>query len=215
MVFGVLTVHCGGRPDQTFNGKVVLVTGASSGIGADAARHLAKLGASVAIVGRNATRLEDVEAQIKQLGLATPLAIVADVRTDTEQIVDETIERFGKLDVLLNVAGIGVLDSIVDVDMSNFDRIFDTNARSVVALTQLCVPHLEKTKGNVVSVSSVFGFRPMRNTLSYSMSKGAVNLFTKSAALDLADKGIRVNAINPVRFGCIPFLSISIALSLW
>ena len=90
---------------MAFNDKVVLITGASSGIGADAARHLAKLGAKVAIVGRNEKRLSGVADQIKQSGSAAPLAIVADITKDTDRIVDETIKHFGKLHVLINNAG--------------------------------------------------------------------------------------------------------------
>lgn len=183
---------------MAFNDKVVLVTGASSGIGADAARHLAKLGAKVAIVGRNEKRLNTVAEEIKNLGLVTPLAIVADVTEDAERIVDETIEQFGKLDVLINNAGIVIQDNVVQVNISEFDRIFDTNVRSAIKLTKLCVPHLEKTKGNVVNVSSVAGLKAFQNIMSYCISKAALDQFTKCTALDLAPKGIRVNSINPV-----------------
>lgn len=185
---------------MNFNGKVVLITGASSGIGAGAARHLAQQGAKVAIVGRNEKRLNEVAEEIKKSGLARPLAIVADVTKDAERIVDETIKQFEKLDVLINNAGIGKQDNVIDADLSEFDRIFDTNIRSVIKLTKLCVPHLEKTKGNVVNVSSDAGLKPVEYLMSYCMSKAALNQFTRCSALDLAPKGIRVNAINPVRF---------------
>lgn len=184
---------------MSFTGKVVLITGASSGIGADAARHLAKSGANVAIVGRNETRLNAVADEIKQLGLATPLAIVADVTKDSERIVNETIGQFGKLDVLINNAGVVTYDNIVDVKQSEFDRIFGTNVWSAIELTQRCVPHLEKTKGNVINVSSVAGLKALQNSISYCISKAALDQLTKCSALDLAPKGIRVNAINPVR----------------
>lgn len=180
-----------------FDGKVVLVTGASSGIGADAARHLSKLGAKVSIIGRNEKRLNEVAEEIKKSGSPAPLAIVADVTKDAERIVDETIKYFGKLDVLVNNAGIFVMDNVVEANMSEFDRIFDTNVRSIITLTKLCVPHLEKTKGNIVNISSVAGLKPLRNKLTYCMSKAALDQFTKCSALDLAPKGIRVNAINP------------------
>lgn len=182
---------------MSFDGKVILITGASNGIGADAARHLSKLGAKVAIVGRNAERLHKVADQIKASGAPTPFAIVADVTKDSERIVDETVKHFGKLDVLVNNAGIVSYDTTSTMQMTEFDRLFDTNVRSIINLTKLCVPHLEKTKGNVVNVSSVSGMMPVSAITSYCMTKAALDQFTKCSALDLAPKGIRVNSINP------------------
>lgn len=183
---------------MSFNGLVVLITGASSGIGADAARYLAKLGAKVSIVGRNEKRLNEVAKEIEQSGALTPFQIVADVTKDAKRIVDETIKHFdGKLDVLVNNAGIVIQDTVETANLAEFDRIFDTNVRSIITLTQLCVPHLEKTKGNVVNVSSIAGLKAVRNVMTYCMSKAALDQFTKCSALDLAPKGIRVNSINP------------------
>lgn len=182
---------------MNFDGKVVLISGASSGIGADAARYLAKLGAKVSIIGRDTKRLNEVADQIKESGSPAPLAIVADVTKDGERIVKETIDFFGKLDVLVNNVGIWMEDNIAELKMSDFDRVFDTNTRSVIYLTKLCVPHLAKTKGNIVTVSSVSTLKPVPNWLSYGMSKAALDQFTKISALDLAPKGIRVNSVNP------------------
>lgn len=180
-----------------FDAKVVLVTGASSGIGADAARHLAQLGARVSIIGRNKDRLYQVADEIKNAGSPTPLAIVADITKDAERIVDETIKHFGQLDVLVNNAGTAKLDTTCDLKISNLNRTFETNVLAVIILTQLCVPYLEKTKGNVINVSSIAGFKPIPNHTSYCVSKAAQDQFTKCASIDLAKKGIRVNAINP------------------
>lgn len=186
---------------MSFTGKVVLITGASSGIGADAARNFAQLGAKVAAVGRNGTRLNAVINEIKKsLSCGEILPIVADVTKDAERIVNETVKHYGKLDVLVNCAGFGIVDTVADVNLSEFDRIFDTNVRAVLNLTKQSVPHLEKTKGNVVNVSSCAGLKASPNLMSYCMTKGAINSFTKCSAIDLAPKGIRVNAINPVRF---------------
>lgn len=182
---------------MSFAGKVVLITGASSGIGADAARHLAKLGAKVAIVGRNEKRLNEVAAEIIKAGSPKPLPIVADVSKDAERIIDETIKYFGKIDVLVNNAGILMSDTVEDIKMSDYDRIMDTNLRSVVVLSHLAVPHLAKSKGNIVNVSSVAGIQPYNQYTSYCISKAGINQFTKCSAISLAKKGIRVNAINP------------------
>lgn len=170
--------------------------GSSSGIGADAALHLAKLGAKVSIVGRNEKRLNEVGEKIKSVG-ASVYPIVADVTKDAERIVNETVHHFGKLDVLVNNAGIVIQDNVSGIDLTEFDRIFDTNVRSILILTKLCVPHLEKTKGNIVNVSSIAGLKAVPNVLTYCMSKAALDQFTKCSALDLAPKGIRVNSINP------------------
>lgn len=182
---------------MSFEGKVILITGAGSGIGADAARHLAKLGAKVAIVDKNAERLNEVAEGIKKCGSAVPLPIVADVTRDTERIVSETIKHFGQLDVLINNAGIPISDTVVDVNLADFDRVFDVNVRAAISLAKSCVPHLEKTKGNIVNVASVCGLRPVPSLMTYCMSKAALIQFTKCSALDLAPKKIRVNGINP------------------
>lgn len=183
---------------MSFAEKVILITGASSGIGAHAAIHLASKGASVALIGRNHDRLNEVKDQIKAAGSPSPLVIVADVTTDAEHIISETIKHFGKLDVLVNNAGILSLNTIENIDLDDYDRIMNTNVRSIIELTKLAVPHLAKTKGNILNVSSAAGLRVKPNMLAYCISKAAINQLTKSAALDLAPKGIRVNAINPV-----------------
>lgn len=182
---------------MSFNNKVILITGASSGIGADAARHLAKLGGRVALVGRNADRLKAVAEQIKTSGAPTPLPIVADVNKDAKRIIDETINHFGKLDVLVNNAGIGRTDDITAFDMAVFDSVFDTNVRSVITLTQLSIPHLEQTKGNIINISSVAALRVLPQFFSYCLSKATLDQFTKLCAVSLASKRIRVNSINP------------------
>lgn len=183
---------------MSFSGKVVLITGASSGIGADAARHLARLGARVAIVGRNSARLNAVADEIQNAGGATPLAIVADVNQDSERIINETIENMGQLDVLVNNAGIlAPASEIENLDLTDLDRTLNTNLRSVVALTKLSVPHLAKTKGNIVNISSIAAIRQRVGASAYSVSKAALDQFTKCAALELASKSIRVNSVNP------------------
>lgn len=159
--------------------------------GAHAAESLAKKGASVALVGRNAERLNEVVERIKNAGSPTPLVIVADVTVDAERIINETVNHFGKLDVLINNAGIYSKNSIENIELDEYDRIMNTNVRSVITITKLAVPHLEKTKGNVLNVSSAAGLRVKPDCFAYCISKSALNQLTKSAALDLASKGIR------------------------
>lgn len=158
---------------------------------------MAKLGASVAIVGRNLQRLNDVCDQIIKAGSPKPLPIAADVTIDTERIINQTVEHFGRLDILVNNAGILIVDSVKTFDVNEFDRILNTNLRSAILLTHLAVPHLGKTKGNVINVSSIGGLRAFDVFTSYCILKAGLDQFTKCAALALASKGIRVNAINP------------------
>lgn len=182
---------------MNFTGKCVLITGASSGIGQDAAHHFAKLGASVSMIGRNEKRLYEVADQIIKAGCPKPLAIVADVTKDAVRIINETIEHFGRLDVLVNNAGIFSSDTVEEFDVNEFDRLLNTNLKSVIVLTNLAVPHLEKTKGNIVNVSSDAGLKAFHEYTSYCITKAGLDQFTKCAAITLSSKGIRVNSVNP------------------
>lgn len=177
--------------------KVVLVTGAGSGIGAEIARHFARLGAKLSMVDLNAKNLNAVSDEITKAGFVKPLTIVADVTKDAQRIINGTVDHFGQLDVLVNNAGIVQPDSVVDFDVAVFDRIMNVNLRSVMVLTSLAVKHLEKTAGNIVNISSVAGVLVVDDFISYSISKAAVAQFTKCAATSLASKKIRVNAIVP------------------
>lgn len=184
---------------MSFLGKVVLITGASSGIGAETAEHFARQNASLALVGRNETNLNEVVQKCSVLGASIrPLAIVvADVTTDTREIIEKTISHFGQLDILVNNVGKGAAGTIETTTLEQYDDVMNVNVRSVYHLTMLAVPHLIKTKGNIVNVSSVAGIRNFTNFLAYSISKSALDQFTKCVALELAPKGVRVNSVNP------------------
>lgn len=180
---------------MSFTGKVVIITGASSGIGAGAAIHLSKLGAKLVLTGRNEENLKKTVEKCK----GETLALVSDVNSegDREKVVNETIKKFGQIDVLVNNAGIGQVGDILTLSMTDFDNVMNTNVRSVFHLTQLAAPHLIKTKGNIVNVSSVAGIRANPGFISYCISKAAVDHFTRCLALELAPQGVRVNSINP------------------
>ncbi|KAH9641631.1 hypothetical protein HF086_009977 [Spodoptera exigua] len=183
-----------------FANKVVLVTGGSSGIGAATVEAFAKEGASVAFVGRNEAKLKEVASRCQQHG-ANVLPIRADISKDEEanSIVQKTIDKFGKLDVLVNNAGILRFASMLEPTLiQNFDETMNTNLRPVVLITGLAIPHLIATKGNIVNVSSVLSsIVRIPGIMSYSMSKAAMDHFTKFAALELAPSGVRVNSVNP------------------
>ena len=179
-------------------GKVVIVTGASSGIGRATAALFAKNGSSVIAAGRNEKELGALREQIQ--GKKGSIKVhLADIRetTQVERLVNDTVENFGQIDVLINSAGIIMNGSIENTTLDDWDKMFDINLRSVFFLTQRCIPHLEKTKGNIVNVSSVAGTRSFPNILAYGVSKAGIDQLTRSAALELAPKGIRVNAVNP------------------
>ncbi|XP_018584164.1 uncharacterized protein LOC108920120 isoform X4 [Scleropages formosus] len=120
--------------------------------------------------------------------------------TDEEMVkmlVEQTISRYGRLDVLVNSAGILTMGSIETTDLAQYDKVMNINVRSVYHLTQLCVPHLIQTKGSIVNVSSVNGQRSFPGVLAYCMSKSAIDQFTRCTALELASKQVRVNSVCP------------------
>ncbi|CAK8677941.1 unnamed protein product [Clavelina lepadiformis] len=131
-----------------FKGKVVLVTGASSGIGAEVARLFAQQQARLSIVARNAERLNKVAEECRKLGAEGVLVVIADLskENEAEKIVKETIERFEKLDILINNAGVGISASVENVTGNDFDKAFDVNVKAVVLVTKHVIPYLEKTK---------------------------------------------------------------------
>ena len=180
------------------NEKVCIVTGGSSGIGRAAALLFAEQGAKVVAVGRNEKELNLLrdEAQRFNGTLKIQFADVTEA-TQIENVINNTVESFGQIDVLVNAAGIILNGSVENTTLDDWDKMMNINVRVVFNLMQKCLPHLEKTKGNIVNVSSVAGTRSFPNLLAYGVSKAAVDQLTRCSALDLAPKGIRVNAVNP------------------
>ncbi|KAL4233599.1 hypothetical protein ACF0H5_008280 [Mactra antiquata] len=189
----------GGRTIGRLDGKIALITGASSGIGAGTAKMFCELGANVSITGRNAENLKKVGDECEQLGGNKVLCVQGDVTVedDVKRIVEETVNHYGQLDVLVNCAGIVELGNIETTSLQQYDQVMNTNVRAMYHISMLAVPHLTKTKGNIVNVSSVNGLRSFPNVLAYCMSKSAVDQFTRCCALDLAAKQVRVNSVNP------------------
>ncbi len=178
-------------------GQVVIVTGASSGIGRSAAQLFAKSGAPVVAVGRNEKELLGLSAEAGPDATIKPhLADVMEL-SQLDRVVTETIDNHKRIDVLVNSAGIIKNGNIENTTLDDWDKMMHINVRSVFLLIQKCVPHLAETRGNVVNVSSVTGTRAFPNVLSYCVSKAAVDQLTRCTALELAPKGIRVNAVNP------------------
>ena len=179
-------------------GKVAIVTGASSGIGRAAAVVFANNGATVVAVGRNEKELTDLGGEVAAAEGTVKLHL-ADLHelSQLERVVTETIDNHGHIDCLVNAAGIIRNGTIETTTIDDWDRLMNINLRSVFLLTQRCVPHLAETKGNIVNVSSVAGTRAFPGVLAYCVSKAATDQLTRCSALELAPKGIRVNAVNP------------------
>jgi NAD(P)-dependent dehydrogenase (short-subunit alcohol dehydrogenase family) len=179
-------------------GKVALVTGASSGIGRATALLLAQKGASVVAAGRSEKDLTSLRDHLKSKkgSIKIHLADLTEF-SQVDRMVSEIVQNFGQIDVLVNSAGIIMTGNIEDTTIDDWDKMMNINLRSVFHLTRLCVPHLIETKGNVVNVSSVAGTRAFPNVLAYCVSKAAIDQLTRCSALELAAKGVRVNAVNP------------------
>lgn len=182
-----------------FTGKVVLITGASSGIGAATAIKFAKAGAFLSLTGRNKENMEKISLECEKISNHKPLMVIGDlsVESDTKNILESTVKHYDKLDILINNAGIIEFGTIENTSLEQFDTVFNTNVRAIYHLTMLAVPHLIKTKGNIVNVSSVNGVRSFPGVLAYNMSKSALDQFTRCVALELASKQVRVNSVNP------------------
>jgi len=178
--------------------KVVIVTGASSGIGRAAALLFANQGSTVVAVGRNEKELTSLSKKVtSKAGVIKPhLADVTEM-TQLERIVTETVANQGRIDVLVNSAGIIKNGTIETTTLDDWDKMININLRSVFALSQKAVPYLAETKGNIVNVSSVAGTRSFPNVIAYCVSKAAIDQLTRCSALELAAQGVRVNAVNP------------------
>lgn len=184
--------------DKRFAGKVALVTGATSGIGQACAIAFAAAGAKVACLGRKEKALQEVAERIRALD-SEALAIQADLLSsaEAERAVNETVKAFGGVDVLVNAAGHITSGTIENTSLEAWDEMMNVNVRAAFQLMQKAVPSLIERRGNVVNVSSVTGLRAFPGVLAYCVSKAALDQLTRCAALELAAKGVRVNAVNP------------------
>lgn len=174
------------------------MTGASSGIGKATAIGLGRAGATVVAVGRDQQALAAVAQDITAAG-GRGDTLVADVTSDDApaRIVAETIARCGRIDVLINAAGIIASAGIRETTDDAFDAMLDVNLRASFRVLREATAALIETKGSAVNLSSVAGTRAFPNLFAYCVSKAAVDQLTRCAALDLAPSGVRVNAVNP------------------
>jgi meso-butanediol dehydrogenase/(S,S)-butanediol dehydrogenase/diacetyl reductase len=180
-----------------FTNKVVIVTGAGSGIGKATARHFLTEGASVVF---NDIHKDLLETAAQGFDPGKVLLHDGDVSDADyiQRLIDDTVARFGAIDVLVNNAGIELLGPIMRISNEDFNRVIAVNLNSVFYATRAAFPHLLKSKGSVINVSGTSGLGGDTFASPYNASKGGVSNLTRSLALELGSQGVRVNAVNPV-----------------
>jgi NADP-dependent 3-hydroxy acid dehydrogenase YdfG len=186
-------------------GTVALVTGASSGIGDATARALAEQGASVAVVARRKDRLDTLVAEIEAAG-GTGYAVPADIteRTQAEQAVAEVVNQFGRLDILINNAGLMLLGPVVGADAEEWERMIAVNQHGLLYMTNAALPHLLSAAqdglrevADIVNISSIAGRQAWANYGVYNMTKFGVNGFSEALRQEVTKKYIRVGLLEP------------------
>ena len=180
----------------SFTDKVVLITGAASGIGAAAARAFAAAGATLVAADHEPEGLKSLEHDLKSSKLITEKMSTAKPG-DCEDLVKLAIKKFGQLDVLVNDAGVDHMGAVDEGSLDQWTRILETDLNGYFYMTRFAIPHLRKTKGCIVNVSSVSGLGGDWNHSFYNAAKGAITNFTRAVALDEGKHGVRVNAVNP------------------
>jgi len=178
--------------------KIVLITGASSGIGKAMAFAFGREGARIVICARQATALDTVRAELEQAGI-TVLALTADVsvETDVKQLIDQTIAHFGRLDMLINNAGISMRSMLIDTDPAVIQKVMDINFMGTVYATRYALPYIIQAKGSIVGISSIAGFRGLPVRAGYSASKFAMNGFLEAVRTELLHTGVHVLTACP------------------
>jgi short-subunit dehydrogenase len=179
-------------------GKVVVVTGASSGIGARTALALGARGAHLVLAARRQPELEAIARRIQDLGgEATVVPTDVTLKKDLQRLVEATSETYGRVDVLVNNAGIPGGGSFADLDLGHLERITFTNYLSVLRLTKLFLPMLLDSRGHVVNVASLAGRFAVPGAAAYTASKHAVVAISESLYYELAPRGVMVTVVNP------------------
>ena len=181
------------------------MTGASSGIGAATARQLAELGASVALVARRQDRLEALAAEIHKAG-GTALVLATDItdRAQAEAAVQQTVERFGRLDTLVNNAGLMLLGPVVGADVDEWEQMIAVNQQGLLYMTKAALPHLQKSAGDglrqvahIVNISSIAGRTAFPGMGVYNMTKFGLNGFSEALRQELVTSYVRVGVLEP------------------
>lgn len=179
-----------------FVGKTALVSGAGSGIGRAVAKALAAEGARVALLGRSKEKLEATAAEMAP-GSALAVPARHDDPVQAAAAVRRSVEAFGRLDVLVNNAGAYVAGTVAELETEGWSEAIAANLTGPYLLTREALPHLRKTRGSVVNVSSTLGIQPIAGAAAYCAAKAALNMLTRVVALEEAPSGVRANAVCP------------------
>jgi short-subunit dehydrogenase len=178
--------------------KVVIITGASSGIGLACAKEFAARGYRVVMAARSVDKLKNVESEIVASGHEA-LSVKADVGTeqDCKNLINETIEKFGRIDILLNNAGISMRALFIDLDLKVLHSLMDTNFWGTVYCTKFALPHILKNGGSIVGVSSISGFMGLPGRTGYSASKFAMHGFLETLRVEHLKQNLHVMIVAP------------------
>ncbi len=185
----------------SLRGKVVVITGASTGIGQATAEAFAREGATVVLAARSEGRLDRIAGEIEQAGgRAIPVAVDVTDRSAVFEKIKEVAEAQGRIDVLVNNAGIGLLSPVEDMDPEDLKRVFEVNLFGLIWCTQAVLPHMTRQKhGRIVNVSSVVGKSPLPHLSAYAASKFAVQAFSDTLRMEVGQHGISVSVVCPPR----------------
>ncbi|GAB3996742.1 SDR family oxidoreductase [Spirosoma daeguense] len=178
--------------------KIVVITGASSGIGRALAFAFGREGARIVICGRKADALYIVRDELQQAHIDV-LAVIADVSIehDVKQLINQTIAHYGRLDILINNAGISMRSMLIDTDPAVIQKVMDINFMGSVYATRYALPYLLKSKGSIVGISSIAGYRGLPVRSGYSASKFALNGFLEAVRTELLHTGVHVLTACP------------------
>lgn len=184
---------------RTLRGKVVVITGASSGIGRDIALESASRGARVFLVARRLALLEEVRTECANLSLAQATAIQADVSqlADIERVVAQINSETNRVDVLVNAAGFGDFATFAEIPLERITKMFRVNVLGTMLLTRMLAPMLFETKGHIVNIGSMAGKIQTPKSAVYAATKAAVIAFSNSLRLELKPLGVKVTTVNP------------------
>ncbi|HCY41214.1 MAG TPA: oxidoreductase [Prolixibacteraceae bacterium] len=180
-------------------GKVVIITGASSGMGEAAAKHLSQLGAAVVLGARRADRIEKLANEIQESG-GKAIAIATDVtqRDQVKKLVDSAVEKFGRVDVILNNAGIMPLSPMDRLNVDEWDMMVDVNIKGVLNGIAAVLPYMKEQKfGQIINTSSVAGHKVFNGSAVYSATKYAVRALTEGLRLEVKPYNIRTTIVCP------------------
>lgn len=179
-------------------GKVVIITGGSSGIGKALAVEFGKLGAKVVITGRNEARLNEVGMELDSLKVENLcLRLDVAVEKDNEQLVKETLKLFGSIDILINNAGISMRALLEEIQLDVFKKVMDINFNGTLYATKYCLPHILESKGSIVGISSINGYRGTPARTAYTASKYAMNGFFEALRTEVMHRGVHVLVACP------------------